>query len=160
MLTYPKIVKIDAGDSEGAQLFYCCRAFECLMLFPAFHDLPVCKELPDAFYSIRFDGFPSPKRHWAFVGEVVDDSMCLDKKRHHRTIVRDRNGIILPVVFLFEKDAPTTFKFRDVKKGSSMFVMYAEREKIDAEEGIRVEALDYVAIVPLELKVRFWVSLF
>jgi hypothetical protein len=102
----------------------------------AFKDLPVHKELPGSFYQFRFDGLPSPKRHWCLAGEIVDDSCSLVKKQDHMTLVQDRDGLAVPVVFLFEKDAPCTFRFKEVQKGRTLFVMYAERDQVkEAKEG-------------------------
>jgi hypothetical protein len=96
----------------------------------SFGELPVVKELPEIFYQFRFDGFPSPKRHWMFGGEIVDDSSSSLKAQDHRTMVQDHLHNVVPVVFLFEKDAPCTFKFKDLKKGYTLFVMYAERDSV------------------------------
>ncbi len=118
-------------------------------VFPVFSALPMLKELPESFFQFRFDGFPSPKRHWAFCGEIVED--CLTKKEDHKTVVRCRSAVSVPVIFLFEKDAPCTFKWKELKKAHTMFVMYAEQDPVT--KGIRVEALDYVAVVckPLDV---------
>ncbi len=94
---------------------------------PCFGDLPLHKELPASFYQFRFDGLPSPKRHWCFMAEIVDDSLSSYKQYDHKTVVADRRmlergvkGSGVPVCFYYEKDAPCTFKFR-VRTGLCVF---------------------------------------
>jgi hypothetical protein len=86
---------------------------------PCFGDLPQTKELPSSYYHFRFDGFPSPKRHWMFMAEIVDDALSSYKQYDHKTVVADRRMLEkgpkaagVPVCFYYEKDAPCTFKFK------------------------------------------------
>ena len=51
------------------------------------------------------------------------------------------------MTFHFEKDAATTFRFKDIVKDSTIAIMYAERDEAN-QASIQVDALDYVAVFP------------
>lgn len=57
---------------------------------PTFGDLPLYKDLPGTWFEFRFDGYPTPRRHWLFMGEIVDAANSMDKKYDHKTVVADR----------------------------------------------------------------------
>lgn len=141
---------------------------------PCFSELPESKTLPGAWFQFRFDGFPSPLRHWLFLGEIVDDSRSQSKSLDHLTLVVDRRVLAgfkgkggvkggdialkaagIPVGFYYEKDAPCTFKWPELRVGSTLCIMYAERELIrsgsETKPGIRVDALDYARVLPFSL---------
>jgi hypothetical protein len=56
----------------------------------------------------------------------------------------------------YEKDAPCTFKWKEIQKGSTLCVMYAETDIVrvggDSWQGVRVDALDYATVLPFPLK--------
>lgn len=61
----------------------------------------------------------------------------------------------VPVGFYYEKDAPCAFKWPQLRVGSTLCIMYAERELVrsgaDTRPGIRVDALDYATVLPYSL---------
>lgn len=120
---------------------------------PTFDGLPVHREVSEDLYNFRFDGFPSPKRHWMFVAQVVDCSCSKDKKQDHKTLVADRvmmkEGRSVALKFFYDKDAPCTFRWSDIKDGNTLVIMYAEK---DAAGGfVRVDSLDYCKVVAMGL---------
>lgn len=108
-------------------------------------------------------------------GKIVDNSRSQTKSLDHLTLVVDRRVMAglgskgggggggdvamkaagVPVGFFYEKDAPCTFKWGDLRVGSTLCIMYAERELIrsgsETKPGIRVEALDYARVLPYSL---------
>jgi hypothetical protein len=115
---------------------------------PGVEQLPVYKTVPTEFYSFRFDGFPHPNHHWVFAAEIVDDTNASNKKEKNRVVVRDLTGDETQICFFYEKDAPVTFKWKNLRKGHTIFVMYAEKD----DKCVRVDALDYVYIVAASLE--------
>lgn len=126
---------------------------------PLFEHLPVYKTLPERFYRFRWDGYPSPTHHWVFVAQVVDATHSSRKAADHVTMVVDRSGCApVPVAFYYDKDAPCTFRWSELVAGHTLLVMYAERDSLRLptgaqREGVRVDALDYAAVLPFSLSV-------
>lgn len=115
-------------------------------------ELPAYKTVPTTIYRFRFDGLPMPKHHWMFCGEIVDDEEASNKKANNRLVVRDRNGVECLVWFFYEKDAPVTFKWKELQKGCTILIMYGEKDELEGKKGVRVDALDYCYVLgaPLE----------
>ena len=109
--------------------------------------VPPTRSCPESLYTFRFDGFPMPRRHWCFVGEIVNADSSRLKKDNHRTVVKDKKGTEVACMFYYEKDAPCTFKWADLQLGHCIFIMYPERD----DDGIRVESLDYCKVLPCSM---------
>lgn len=52
-----------------------------------YDSLPVYRTIDTKYYDVRFDGYPTPRQHWMFVCEVVDDSESQSKNANHKTMV-------------------------------------------------------------------------
>ncbi|KAF9355113.1 hypothetical protein BGX26_006988 [Mortierella sp. AD094] len=120
-----------------------------LRYFPTYKKLPHEYAVDLAYYRIR-EGIMVPRRHWCFMGEIVDDSFAKSPFLRHRLIVKDREGTELPVSFYL-----SFFDMMDtthLKTGNTIFVRYAEKHYfLDMTEGLRVEDTSFVHVVPLSL---------
>ena len=115
-------------------------------LCPPAAALPCVRTIPSDFYELR-SNLPWLRRHYVFLGQVTDSSDACNHNAQHRVVVRDRTGVNIDVTFHFEKDAATTFRFKDIVNDSTIAIMYAERDEAN-QASIRVDALDYVAVFP------------
>jgi hypothetical protein len=96
------------------------------------------------FYRLsREHGEKEPRRHWCFLGEVVED-LTLYLPRIFLG-VRDKNSKYLRVGFHF--DNGTTPDYSRVRVGNVIAILYAERHFFsDGSHGFRLEDPTYVKV--------------
>jgi len=63
------------------------------------------------------------KRHWCFMGEIVNDQLANNSLFGHPVRVRDREGEIIAVYF--QLTATDTLDRSLLKRGNTLFVRYA-----------------------------------
>jgi hypothetical protein len=102
------------------------------------------------YYSEK-DGALLKTMHWCFLAEIVDVSSSF----RPCVLVRTARGEELILHFYHEaSDEPTTFAWRDLKKGSTLLLMYSYRKLfMDMSEGIRHEHLDSVFVFRASLEI-------
>jgi len=125
--------------------------------FPVFKDLPTLDEIDANYYTETNQGMLQPSRTWCFVGEIVHDSLSQMPVLGNRVEVRDASGAIHSIMFY-----PTsgTFNFSLLKAGHTIFVRYASRVFFSdlATEAIKVDDLNFVKAIPLNLDALMYVS--
>lgn len=101
--------------------------------FPNFDDLPDY-DSPFNFHEEK-DGFLSPVRHWCLLGEIKEFIQCL----RLRVSLKLRSGQVITVHFYHNNtDQPTTFSWKEIKKGRTMAILYAKQKNfLDFSVGIR-----------------------
>lgn len=115
--------------------------------FPPFRDLQDINGLDEAYYTF---GQALPHRHWAFVGEVVEDRT--DWVRPRFMLRSHYNEDVLVNFHLEDIPFPTYFAFEDVRVGHTMCILYAERKVfLDTNSGIRQEGPRTPFLFPVNL---------
>ena len=104
-------------------------------MFPSFRALPDENEVDPEFYDSE-DGFTyRPRKHWCFLGEIVD----VDEFLRLKLIVEDRGGKKIPVLFYTDTRGSEINPSR-VREGFTVVVLYAEKHGfLDMTRGIRHE---------------------
>ncbi|EMD31935.1 hypothetical protein CERSUDRAFT_119267 [Gelatoporia subvermispora B] len=117
--------------------------------FPLFADCPYENSANTRYFASNRTGSISPKRHWCFLGEIVDfvvfGRLTID--------ARDASGRVVRVSF-YDNDRGLNFVRGDkVKKGCTVAVLYPEQHFfLDMSQGFRVEDASKVTILPCSLK--------
>jgi hypothetical protein len=114
--------------------------------FPAFSDLPNENDVDSTYY----DEVPyrsSPRRHWCFLGEIVDSyGLCRVLLR-----VKDKEGQIV-TIGLYTDDRGQALA-PHMKEGHTVAVLYGEQHGfMDMTVGIRVEEPSVIRIIPCSLE--------
>jgi len=126
-------------------------------LFPLFEDLPLMEEMDSTYYMETPQGMLQPARTWCFVGEIVHDALSHMPVLGHRVEVRDMSGATHSIMFY-----PTAggLDFGQLKMGNTIFVRYATRCFFSdlATEAIKVEDLNFVKVIPLNLDSLVYMS--
>ncbi|KAJ7449995.1 hypothetical protein B0H11DRAFT_1743343, partial [Mycena galericulata] len=95
-----------------------------------------------------------PSHHWCYLGEIVED-----ESSPIRVVlgVKDKDGEYVRVAFYF--DDRKSFDYKNVKIGSTIAVMYAEKHYfLDGSYGLRLEHPKFVKIFPCGLKTLLRIS--
>lgn len=113
--------------------------------FPAFSDLPNENDVDPTYYDegpYRF----SPRRHWCFLGEIVDSyGLCRILLR-----VKDKDGEVV-TIGLYTDDRGQALA-PHIKEGHTVAVLYGEQHGfMDMTVGIRVEEASVIRIIPCSL---------
>ncbi|KAK3821178.1 MAG: hypothetical protein J3Q66DRAFT_386081 [Benniella sp.] len=118
--------------------------------FPVFRLLPPDSNILEAMVAISQGAPVNPTYHWCFMGEIVDDTLAKESFLRHRLLVRDREGLELPVLFYLS--AGDNLDTSHLKTGHTIFVRYAQHHWfLDLTEGIRVEKTAFFYAVPYSL---------
>ncbi|KAJ8123774.1 hypothetical protein ONZ43_g350 [Nemania bipapillata] len=115
--------------------------------FPGFNDLPHENDIDLEFYMRGSRGSYRPRRHWCFLGEIVDFTSIIRLQME----IKDVDDTKIPLYFYTEERgselAPT-----QIQKGYTVAILYAERHNfLSFEVGIRHEDPQMLKIFPLPL---------
>ncbi|PGH36549.1 hypothetical protein GX50_00586 [[Emmonsia] crescens] len=115
--------------------------------FPEFNGLPGENYIDSDFYESSGMLAYRPRRHWCFLGEIVDISSLLRLEMK----IEDVDGTRIPLLFYTDgrgnELAPT-----QVQKGYTVAILYAKRHVfMFCEPGIRHEDPELMKIFPLSL---------
>ncbi|KAM0203074.1 hypothetical protein ACHAPI_001246 [Fusarium lateritium] len=115
--------------------------------FPAFNDLPWDDDLSLDYYRPRRGDIYEPRKHWAFVGEIVE----IEAVFRVRFIVKDKSGHELPVSFYTDlrgREIPPSV----LRVGCTVVVLYGTKHSfLDGSVGIRHEDREVLDIFPVSL---------
>ncbi|KAH8812463.1 hypothetical protein F5884DRAFT_310434 [Xylogone sp. PMI_703] len=117
------------------------------LIFPGFLDLPDENDIDPEFYTSS-DGFSyRPRRHWLFLGEIVD-FMTLVRLQME---LQDVNGKTVPL-FFYTDGRGKELNPSLVQKGYTVAVLYAQQHAfLYSEPGIRQEDPATIKIFPFSL---------
>ncbi|KAG0289279.1 hypothetical protein BGZ98_003912 [Dissophora globulifera] len=122
-------------------------------IFPGYNDLPYENDVEPDYYTQNHRGVFEPRRHWCFMGEIVDDTHSYSAFLRHRMNVRDRDGAVIPVFFYLEADIRETFDATVLKNGNTLFARYAQQHSfMDGSEGLRLEEPELFRVVPFSME--------
>jgi SET domain len=103
--------------------------------FPGFNDLPHENDIDLEFYASVNGSTYRPRRHWLFLGEIIDSGALL---RLQMTI-KDIDGVTVPLFFHTEGRG-SELKSSLVQNGYTVAILYAEVHAFAfSEPGIRLE---------------------
>jgi hypothetical protein len=114
--------------------------------FPAFSDLPHENDVDPTYYDEGPYKF-SPRRHWCFLGEIVDSYGLF------RVLLRvkDKDGQVV-TIGLYTDDRGRALA-PHIKEGHTVVVLYGEQHSfLDMTVGIRVEEASIIRIIPCSLE--------
>ncbi|KAI0914716.1 heterokaryon incompatibility protein-domain-containing protein [Ustulina deusta] len=115
--------------------------------FPGFIDLPDENAIDLEFYQSSNTGFYRPRRHWCFLGEIVDFTTFIRLQME----IKDVDGTKIPLYF-YTDDRGSELAPAQVQKGYTVAILYAERHHfLSSELGIRHENPRMIKIFPLPL---------
>ncbi|KAI0551613.1 heterokaryon incompatibility protein-domain-containing protein [Xylaria curta] len=115
--------------------------------FPGFIDLPDENAVDPEFYKSSNTGFYRPRRHWCFLGEIVDFATLLRLQME----IKDVDGTTVPL-FFYTDNRGSELAPAQVQKGYTVAILYAERHQfMFSEPGIRLEDPRMIKIFPLPL---------
>ncbi|KAI0183607.1 hypothetical protein EV127DRAFT_457403 [Xylaria flabelliformis] len=115
--------------------------------FPGFIDLPNEHAFDPEFYESSNTGSYQPRRHWCFLGEIVDFASLLRLQME----IKDIDGTNIPL-FFYTHDRGNELDPAQVQKGYTVAILYAERHRfMFSEPGIRHEDPRMIKIFPLPL---------
>ncbi|KAJ8069382.1 hypothetical protein OCU04_003036 [Sclerotinia nivalis] len=134
---------------QDSRLFsYRPNSFLSHSIFPAFDDLPhERKENPD-FYENVGTSTCRPRRHWCFLGEIME----FETRPPHKIQVENVDGIRMEVKLILDTDAqgnspaPT-----QLQKGHTVAILYAQRCGDDSEPEISLKNAALLQIFPISL---------
>ncbi|KAI8866968.1 hypothetical protein GQ42DRAFT_165141 [Ramicandelaber brevisporus] len=114
--------------------------------FPSYKQLPSDDDVDEDFYDISY-GIGQLRKHWCYMGEIVEVIPYV------RVIlkVRDVKGTVVMVAFY--QDNTEYLDKSGLKLGSTIFIRYAHQHYfMDGSEGLRIEDLSSVLVLPYSLK--------
>ncbi|KAI0858172.1 hypothetical protein F4860DRAFT_486977 [Xylaria cubensis] len=115
--------------------------------FPGFIDLPDENAIDMEFYKISNTGSYRPRRHWCFLGEIVDFATLIRLQME----IKDVDGTTIPL-FFYTDNRGNELDPEQVQKGYTVAILYAERHQfMSFEVGIRHEDPRMIKIFPLPL---------
>ncbi|KAH6637398.1 hypothetical protein C7974DRAFT_140533 [Boeremia exigua] len=115
--------------------------------FPGFTDLPDENDVELEFYERSNTGTYRPRRHWCFLGEIVDFASLLRLQME----IKDVDGTTIPLYFYTDSRGSELVPGQ-VQKGYTVAILYAERHAfMFGEPGIRHEDPRTIKIFPLSL---------
>lgn len=115
--------------------------------FPGFVDLPDENHVDLDFYESSGGNTHRPRRHWCFLGEIVDFATLLRLQME----VKDVDGKEIPLYF-YTGGRGGELAPAEVRKGYTVAVLYAQRHVfVYGEPGIRHEDPRRIKIFPLSL---------
>ncbi|PGH26701.1 hypothetical protein AJ80_01647 [Polytolypa hystricis UAMH7299] len=115
--------------------------------FPGFIDLPGENDVDPDFYRSSDMVTYQPRRHWCFLGEIVDFASLLRLQME----IEDIDGTKIPLYFYTDGRGSELAPAR-VQKGYTVAILYAQRHAfMFCEPGIRHEDPRMIKIFPLSL---------
>jgi hypothetical protein len=103
--------------------------------FPGFINLPVENDIDPEFYKSSNTGAYRPRRHWCFLGEIVDFTTLLRLQME----IKDIDGTTIPLYF-YTDGRGSELVPAQVQKEYTVAILYAERHAfMSFELGIRHE---------------------
>ncbi|CCT65056.1 uncharacterized protein FFB20_02943 [Fusarium fujikuroi] len=115
--------------------------------FPGFEDLAWDNNLDIQYYRQRDNGYWEPRKHWVFIGEIVEVHIDL----RVRLTVRDRDGLEIPVA-IYTESRGVELGPSKLQVGNTIVIFYAVKHLfMDMTIGIRHEDLQYLKIFPISL---------
>lgn len=115
--------------------------------FPGFIDLPDENDVDLDFYESSDTVTHRPRRHWCFLGEIVDFATLLRLQME----IKDVDGRKIPLYFYTDGRGSELAPAR-VQKGYTVAILYAQRHAfVYGEPGIRHEDPRMIKIFPLSL---------
>jgi hypothetical protein len=103
--------------------------------FPGFINLPDENDVDPEFYKRSNTGTYRPRRHWCFLGEIVDFATLLRLQME----IKDVDGTTIPLYF-YTDGRGSELVPAQVQKGYTVAILYAERHAfMSFELGIRHE---------------------
>lgn len=109
------------------------------LTFPNWADCPLGEGVDDQWenYYAGFEtGMLSVKRHWCFIGEILQFSTFSGP----RVVVRDKAGRQIVVAYYFDTGERPRLDFREFVPGRTIAILYPERHQfMDGTVGIRIE---------------------
>jgi hypothetical protein len=103
--------------------------------FPGFIDLPDENDVDPEFYESSHTGCYRPRRHWCFLGEIVDFTIFLRLQME----IKDIDGTTIPLYFYTDSRGSELVPAQ-VQKGYTVAILYVERHAfMFCEPGIRHE---------------------
>ncbi|KAK0517249.1 hypothetical protein JMJ35_000404 [Cladonia borealis] len=115
--------------------------------FPGFMDLPGENTVDLDFYESSDMVTYRPRRHWCFLGEIVDFGMLLRLEMK----IKDVDGKEIPLYF-YTDGRGSELAPAQVQKGYSVAILYAQRHTfVYGDPGIRHEDPHLIKIFPISL---------
>jgi hypothetical protein len=113
--------------------------------FPGFEDLAWDNQLDEDYYRQRDNGFWEPRKHWVFVGEIVEVDILL----RVRLTVKDRDGLEIPIAICTEARG-VELGPSNLQVGNTVIIFYAVKHLFpDMTIGIRHEDLQSLKVCVL-----------
>ncbi|KAF5627838.1 mynd finger and set [Fusarium sp. NRRL 25303] len=113
--------------------------------FPGFEDLAWDNNLDTQYYRERDNGFWEPRKHWVFIGEIVE----VDILFRVRLTVKDRDGLEIPIA-IYTESRGVELGPSNLQVGNTIIIFYAVKHLfMDMTIGIRHEDLQYLKIFPI-----------
>lgn len=117
--------------------------------FPGFEDLAWDNNLDIQYYRQRDNGYWEPRKHWVFIGEIVE----VDILFRVRLTVKDRDGLEIPIAIHTEARG-VEVGASNLQVGRTVVIFYAVKHLfMDMTIGIRHEDLQYLKVCILSLQV-------
>ncbi|KAF5675877.1 hypothetical protein FCIRC_7249 [Fusarium circinatum] len=108
--------------------------------FPGFEDLSWDNQLEHDYYRQRENGFWEPRKHWVFIGEIVE----VDIGFRVKLTVKDRDGLEIPIT-IYTESRGLELGASNLQAGNTVHLfMYMTI-------GIRHEDPEYLKIFPISL---------
>lgn len=115
-------------------------------MFPAFNDLPHEREANPDFYEEVGTSTCQPRRHWCFLGEIVE----FQPRRPREILIEDIDGT--NVELTLDNDArDKSPPLPQLRKGHTVAVLYAQRCGDDSEPEISLQNAALLQILPISL---------
>ncbi|KAF5611427.1 mynd finger and set [Fusarium subglutinans] len=115
--------------------------------FPGFEDLSWDNQLELDYYRQRENGFWEPRKHWVFIGEIVE----VDIGFRVKLTVKDRDGLEIPIA-IYTESRGLELGASNLQAGNTVVIFYAVKHLfMDMTIGIRHEDPEYLKIFPISL---------
>ena len=120
--------------------------------FPPFAYLPDENDVDPDYYRENGSSYRySPSRHWALVGEIIENRSDFIRPR---ALLETQYGESVLVNFhLEDRPSPAFFDWQDIQCGHTMCILYAKsRTFMDMNRGVRVEHSSVAIVFPAPLQ--------
>ncbi|KAI0937634.1 hypothetical protein AcV7_003619 [Taiwanofungus camphoratus] len=146
MTTGERCTNSELGNGRGSNL-------RDRLTFPAFAECPDENDIPLHYYDQDVNsGHAGPRRHWCFLGEIVDfivlGRLTVD--------VRDVSGNLARISFYDDNRGMRFVEGNRLKKGYTVVHLYPTQHWfLDMSRGIRVEEEETATIIPCSMDALF-----
>ena len=125
--------------------------------FPVFRRLSQDNSIDDVYWH-TVNGFEyTKKRHWCFLGEIINDDLAKYPFWRNKVWVRDLEGYDQINVSFYPEAGH--FNFNSLVKGHTLCVLYGQKHHfLDGTVGLRIEYLDDVKVIPASLSTLLEIS--